>query len=45
MKFTEAQIEQMRYELENPEAMAKRIEQDIWIDKFIRISYKFLIIF
>lgn len=33
--FTDSQIERMRYELEHPEAMQKRINEEKWANEFI----------
>lgn len=36
--FTDSQIERMRYELEHPEAMQKRINEEQEINKFIKAT-------
>ena len=36
MKFTNAQIEQMRRELDNPQLMQQRIEEEKQADEFVR---------
>jgi hypothetical protein len=38
MNFTNEQIEQMRYELEHPEEMQKRIEEDKQREEFIETT-------
>jgi len=38
IKFTDLEIEQMRFELANPEAMKKRVENDVAIYKFIEAT-------